>query len=158
MTGRLLFACIHMMLPQPPLPLLPRPVSSELPLTTSLAQSHQQMRQFVMHKKPHSSSHLSPCVYYHALAVCCPIHIYSCDGVQNMSNQSHDLRTSFWNLICDLSVTQVTGTRKNMLSVTIYKFAICNPAILLPPLDSWNELLWLVKMKFDSCWPESLLT
>lgn len=44
--------------------------SWELPLTVCFAQAHQQMRQFVMHKKPHSGSHLSPCVCYHAPAVC----------------------------------------------------------------------------------------
>ncbi len=48
--------------------------SWELPLTVCLAQSHQQMRQFVMHKKPHSSSHLSPCVCYHAPAACFHTH------------------------------------------------------------------------------------
>lgn len=48
--------------------------SWELPLTACFAQSHQQMRQFVMHKKPHSGSHLSPCVCYHAPVVCFRTH------------------------------------------------------------------------------------
>lgn len=48
--------------------------SWELPLTVSFTQSHQQMRQFVMHKKPHSDGHLSPCVCYHAPAVCFHTH------------------------------------------------------------------------------------
>lgn len=69
--------------------------SWELPLTASFAQSHQQMRQFVMHKKPHSGSHLSPCVCYHALAVCFRRPIYNFNGMQNMLNQFHDLWTSF---------------------------------------------------------------
>lgn len=42
----------------------------EHPLTVCVVRSHQQMRQFVMHKKPHSGSHLSTCVCYHALVVC----------------------------------------------------------------------------------------
>lgn len=76
-------------------PFLPPPFSWELPLTESFAQSHQQMQQFVMHKKPHSGSHLSTCVCYHAPAVCFRMPIYNFNGMKNMLNQSHDPWTWF---------------------------------------------------------------
>lgn len=46
----------------------------ELPLAACFAKSHQQIRQFVMHKKPYSGCHLSTCVIYHAPPVCCGTH------------------------------------------------------------------------------------